>query len=146
YEVTIHETGALPNDGYDGVGLVFRSDASGSDFLLFEVYSGGDWELDHYHYVGSRADDNWNNLEYDSSSAINTAVGSTNKLLVVLRGQRFLPYVNDHLVYSTKETYETFADSGYAGVYLNDGSMAGFFQDFAAYLVAKMTPFTFGYI
>lgn len=146
YEVTAHETGALPSDGYDGVGLAFRSDASGSDFLLFEVYSSGDWELDHYHYVSSRADDNWNNLDYGSSKAINTGIGAANKLLVVLRGQSFLLYLNDHLVYSTKETYERFADSGYAGVYLNDGSMAASFQNFAVYPVAKATPFTFGYI
>lgn len=146
YEVTATESGVIPNCGYDGVGLAFRSDPSASDFLLFQVYSSGDWELDHYRYVSSRVDDNWNFIDDGRSDAINTGVGSTNKLLVILRGQTFLLYINGHLVYSSNEHYETFAGSGYAGVYLNDGSMTATFQNFAVYPVAKASLFSFGYV
>ncbi len=48
YEVTATQSGTPQKDGGDGVGIIFNSDSSKHEFMLFDVTSTGRWQIYHY--------------------------------------------------------------------------------------------------
>ena len=140
YEVTATQSGKLQKDGGDGVGIAFNSNIAQDDFMMFTVTTTGDWQIYHYKYVDDRASDNWNYVTGGHSSAIYTGQGQTNRLLLVVRGRYFLVYINDQFVKSYNTRYDRgLPTSGYAGVYLDDSSLVGTFNDFSVYPVKPAT-------
>ncbi len=66
----------------------------------------------------------------------------TNQLLLVVRGHYFFVYINDQFVdyYDTRPYANSLPTSGYTGLYLDDSSLVGTFNNFSVY---PMKPATF---
>jgi hypothetical protein len=140
-EVTATEGGTLGPNLTDGVGLLLRGDADNTNYVAFFVLASGEWDLWHYQYVDANPNDNWNTLASGHSSTVNTGFGASNRLLVLMRGQVFLLYVNDHLLQTYDTQYDDLPATGHMGVYLNEASISGMFTDFAVYPVQPMSSF-----
>jgi hypothetical protein len=119
-EVTATQLGAPPSSGNDGVGVIARSSANNNNFVMLQVNHASRWTL--WHYRGA-ASEPWTNLAGGASTAIHTGPGATNRLLLVVRGQTLLCYVNDQYVGSYDDRYYPLAGSGFVGVYLNESSL-----------------------
>lgn len=140
YEVTATQSGTIKKDSGDGVGITFNSNEAQDDFMMFTVATTGDWQIYHYKYVDDRASDNWNYVTGGRSSAIHAGQGQTNHLLLVVRGRYFLIYINDQFVKSYNTRYDTgLPASGYVGVYLDDSSLVGTFNNLSVYPVKPAT-------
>jgi hypothetical protein len=145
YEVTASLT-SDPTPDSGTVGLVFHSDASANNFLIFVADSDGSWELDHYHYVDDSSSDDWTYLAGDyESSAVHAGLNASNTLLAVTRGDGYLLYVNGHLVESGQfDDADNVPNHGYTGVYLDDGAMQGAFSNFSVYPAPPLSPTIIG--
>lgn len=140
YEVTATQSGTLKKDTGDGVGITFNSNEAQDDFMMFTVATTGDWQIVHYKYVDDRPDDNWNYVTGGRSAAIHKGQGQTNRLLLVVRGHYFLVYINDQFVKSYDTRYDSdLATSGYAGVFLDDSTLVGTFNNLSVYPVKPVT-------
>ncbi len=134
--VTARQMGS--SDG-DGVGLIARSLANGtteSDEIVFYVSpSGGGWSLYHYQPGHSDSNDNWNYLDGGDSAAIHEGDNASNRLLLVLRGTEYLCYINGQFVARDVDSTVTSSSPkfGYPGVFVNDDTTTGVFNDFAVY-------------
>jgi hypothetical protein len=129
YQVTVTESGAVPDGAYDGIGLALHANANASSYIAFYVKYDGEWELD----------DNSPTQLYggfvtsDFSSAIHQGPGATNQLLVIIHNQSAYFYVNNQFVATYgPESFDTvdLSQTGAAGVYLNSAAMTGDFTDF----------------
>ena len=144
YEVTATQSGVLPQNGGDGVGLALHATGDKDNFTVFQVTYTGAWELWQYKYVDNRASDNWSEVDSGESSAILRGSGEANRLLVVVRGSTYLLYVNDQFMGSyTVSSYDHLPTYGYAGVYLDESAMTGTFTQFSVYPVNPTTPWDY---
>ncbi len=141
--VTAMQHGSSENDG---VGLLLRgSDYPRDSEVVFYVSpTQGNWSLFQYTDTSDNPDDNWTFLAGDDSSAIHTGPEATNRLLVVIHGSKYLCYINGLLVGT--EGDEGLPQTGHMGVYLNDNSTEGIFNDFTIYAVPEppASPLPFG--
>lgn len=134
--VTARQIGSSDNDG---VGLIARSfppDDNESDAIIFTISpSAGFWGLAHYQPGHKNPDDNWNFLDGGNSSAIQTSAGAANRLLLVVRGTEYLCYINGQLVGRDVDSTVTRSSPrfGSSGLFLNDNTTVGVFNDFAIY-------------
>jgi hypothetical protein len=134
--VTARQIGSSDNDG---VGLVARSvsiNGSYADQIVFSISpTTGYWGLYHYQAGHRNSDDNWQYLDGGNSSAIHTGANATNRLLLVLRRTEYLCYINGQFV--GRDVDSTVIPSspkfGYPGLYVNDDTTTGVFNDFAIY-------------
>ncbi len=134
--VTARQIGSSDSDG---VGLVARSLDSGmsqTDEIIFLVSpSGSGWSLYHYQPGHSNPDDNWNYLDGGGSDAIHEGDNASNRLLLVLRGAEYLCYINGQFVARDVDSTVTPSSPkfGYPGLFVNDDTTTGVFNDFAVY-------------
>ncbi|HEX8035703.1 MAG TPA: hypothetical protein VF510_17730, partial [Ktedonobacterales bacterium] len=96
-EVTTRQIGTTDSDG---VGLALRANENGSDMVVFYVDSAGYWQLLNYHFVDSNPshNHNWSFLDGGHSKAIHTGNGAVNQLLVLMRRDQYVCYINGHMV------------------------------------------------
>lgn len=142
-EVTMRLSG--PRTGFSGAGLIVRSNHSENDMVVFYVDPlSRSWALAHYVYNFVNPDKDWHTLDDGASSAIHTGDGAENTLLALARGDVILLYINGHLVtsYSAQDHFNDnnfdapqMIDSGYVGVYDNDGANVARFNDFTVYAI-----------
>ncbi len=146
-QVTARQLGGTQSDG---IGLIVRATADGSDYVAFVVSpTDGEWTLWQYHPIDANPDDDWHYLSGGNSSAIHRGYDASNTLLALTRGQTYVLYANgvflgaasdgDPDVYGpdAAQTVGTMTTlrQGSAGVYLADGVTTGVFTDFAVYRV-----------
>jgi hypothetical protein len=133
YAVTAVQTGAVPQNEYDGIGLVAHVDPAFSEYLVFFVHYDGSWELDRYHEYGLNDPDNWEYLDGGTSGAIHQGAGAANRLMMVTYPDGVYLMVNgqllDHYVPSSYDRVNL-SLQGAAGVILNSSAMTGDFTDF----------------
>ncbi|GEM_PF-2258157 len=150
-EVTVRQTinpqTNLSSDG-DGVGLILRTNADTSNFIVFNVSPlAQDWSLEHYQASSSNPDENWDYLADGISNAIHSGLDATNTLLVIIRGDTYLLYANGQYLGSSGEisgySSRNLPESGHMGVYLNDGAAIGAYTNFAVYPVQPPSSFWF---
>jgi hypothetical protein len=121
-EVTVRLSDTSAHSSFDSVGLVLQDD--GSDSILFEVYTSGDWFIGHLYDYSSH-----------STGAFNKTPGAPNRLAVIMRGNQYICFVNDQLVGIAQNNQ---GRAGQVGVYHGgtfyeaDQSLAAF-NDFAVY-------------
>ncbi|MGZ3640262.1 MAG: hypothetical protein ACXVCX_20720, partial [Ktedonobacterales bacterium] len=141
YEVTATQSGTPQKDDGNGVGIIFNSTDSRDEFMMFDVTYTGEWHIYHYKYVDDRASDDWSYITGGHSDAIHTGQGMTNQLLLVVRGHYFLIYINGQFVKSYDARYEakSLPTSGCAGLYLDNSSLVGTFNNFSVYPVKPAT-------
>lgn len=140
YEVTATQSGTMKKDSGDGVGIEFNSNQAQDGCMMFTVATTGDWQIVHYKYVDDRPDDNWNYVTGGRSAAIHKGQGQSNQLLLVVRSHYFLVYINGQFVKSYDTHYDTgLPTSGYAGVFLDDSTLVGTFNNFSVYPVKPVT-------
>ncbi|HEV2460892.1 MAG TPA: hypothetical protein VGS80_21280, partial [Ktedonobacterales bacterium] len=135
-EVTARESGS---SDAGGVGLILRDVKSGAneDFVDFWVSTDGGWSLERF--AGDASDPNgWAYLassdEYSSGSPVHAGPGATNIILVVMRGDEIICFVNGQFVTAARDS--GIPASGRVGVYLNDSADTGIFNDFSVYPAA----------
>jgi hypothetical protein len=140
YAVTAAETGAIPKNSTDGVGLVLHESRNGNVYLIFYVDRSGGRTFETYHYVDGSGNDEFTPLDSGQSSAIHTAAGDENRLLVIAHGTKYLFYVNgqylDHYDAVPSDHLPTY---GMAGVYLNQTGTTGIFSQFDVYALPQPT-------
>lgn len=136
-EVTTRQLGHTANDG---VGLVVRERQMPSgkrQEVVFDVAEDGSWYLYLLDKPGRALDNGWMILASGTSKAIQVGAGTSNTLLVVMRGDEYMCYVNGHWVgAATDDTLTT----GAVGVYVNDATTEGVFTDFRVYPLAPSEP------
>jgi hypothetical protein len=138
-EATISEHGSDPNDG---VGLLLRADKRGDRYVVFMVDKAGNWSLLDFSYKSRNPDDNWSYIAgNDDDQAVHSGEGVTNRLMVIIRGNRFTCFVNDHLVGSFAVSGVPVA--GHMGVYSNASDVEGVYSNFTVYPAPPLT-FPFG--
>ncbi|MGZ3715839.1 MAG: hypothetical protein ACXVA4_10500 [Ktedonobacterales bacterium] len=139
--MTATQSGTPQKDDGNGVGIIFNSTDSRDEFMMFDVTYTGEWHIYHYKYVDDRASDDWSYITGGHSDAIHTGQGMTNQLLLVVRGHYFLIYINGQFVKSYDARYEakSLPTSGCAGLYLDNSSLVGTFNNFSVYPVKPAT-------
>lgn len=135
YAVTAVETGTVPDNESDGIGLIVHANADQSDFLVFYVQYSGAWDLYHYHEYGPNDPDNWEYIDDGTSSAIHQGPGAANRLMIVTYPDTVALYANGQFLYhyvpfDYRPIHADFGRSGSAGVFLNSQTMTGDFTDF----------------
>ncbi len=108
----------------------------GSDQIIFYVSpSGQGWSLFHYQPGHADDSDNWSYIDSGDSAAIHKGDNASNRLLLVLRGSEYLCYINGQFL--AREVDSTVTPSspkyGYPGLFVNDDTTTGVFNDFAVY-------------
>lgn len=142
-EVTTRLSGPAMNTS--GAGLIVRANHSENDLVVFTVDPfTGSWSLAHYVYNFVNADKDWHTLDDGTSMAIHRGDGVENTLLALARGDVILLYINGQLVtaYSAQDHFNEhnydappMIDSGYVGVYDNNGANVARFNDFTVYAI-----------
>lgn len=133
--VTVRQVGTADANG---VGLVARDADTGADYddqVIFYVDPlRGEWNLYHYQPGHSHVDDNWRYLEGGDDAGIHRGQNVANRLMLVLRGNEYLCYINGQFVARVVDSTLTPSSpkSGYVGVYIND-AVTGIFDNFALY-------------
>ena len=135
-EVTASQTGSSQDDG---VGLVVRADASGDRQLAFTVDTTGNWAFSDYH--NSADGTYWGTIDSGQSSVAHLGDGAPNTLLLIMRGDSYLYFLNGQLVGSYTDSYIATPRSGRAGVVVLDGTTSGAFNNFAVYPVQPLSSF-----
>lgn len=127
----------------DNLGLVVRANADLSDMILVTVdQARGEWSMAHI-----RTDSQGKVLQSDTlkdrfrstSSRFGVRIGGPNTLLVLMRGDAFVLYVNGSYVAAITNhiDHTPLPRAGRVGVYLNDGAAQGVFTSFAVYPVTS---------
>jgi hypothetical protein len=114
-EVTVRLTGGAQTLGNIWVGMVLHMDAQGNG-LLFQVNPGGDWSI-------GTVDDS----EFHHSGAVQV---SKNRLTVIMRGDEYICFANDHFI---GIYHSTQFPAGYAGLFLGSPLTTAAFTDFTIY-------------
>jgi len=133
--VTVRQVGTADANG---VGLVVRDADTGADYddqVIFYVDPlSGEWNLYHYQPGHSNVDDNWRYLDGGDDAGIHRGENVANRLMLVLRGNEYLCYINGQFVARVLDSTLTPSSpkSGYVGVYIND-AVTGIFDNFALY-------------
>lgn len=133
--VTVRQVGTADANG---VGLVARDADTGADYddqVIFYVDPlRGEWNLYHYQPGHSNIDDNWRYLDGGYDAGIHQGENVANRLMLVLRGNEYLCYINGQFVARVLDSTLTPSSpkSGYVGVYIND-AVTGIFDNFALY-------------
>ncbi len=128
-EATVSEYGSDPDDG---IGLLLRADESGDKYVAFMVDKTDDWYLLDFTYKSGNSDDNWSTIAgSDDDRAVHSGEGATNRLLVIIRGNRFTCFVNDQLVGSF--AVSSVPVVGHMGVYSNASDVEGVYTNFVVY-------------
>lgn len=133
-QVTVRQRG---NKGYDGVGLVVREVGSGNaeGFVAFWVRPNGEWSLERSYSDAAHPNGTWEWLAGSSGDTpVHTGLGAANTVLVVMRGNEFICYVNGEWVAAAHDSAAP--ASGKVGVFLDDGANTGIYSDFAVYPAA----------
>jgi hypothetical protein len=135
-KVTARQTGTGDNDG---VGLLLSKDGRTDSQLAFVVSpTTATWWLGRYNVVT----DSWTLLQDDTGSdAIRTGDNVSNRLLVIMHGGMYICYANGRLLGTVNDPAYTPPVSAYVGVYLNNGALAGVFNDFAIYPAQPASSF-----
>lgn len=136
-EVTARQAGMSE---YNGVGLILRDVESGPNgyFVAFWITPDGGWSLSRF--AGNEsAPGGWTGLvssSDDSSrwSPVHKGLGAANTILVVMRGDEIICFVNGQFVTAARDSH--IPASGRAGVFLDDSANTGIFSDFAVYPAA----------
>ena len=99
----------------------------------------GDWYLLDFAYKSGNPDDNWSTIAgNEDDRAVHSGEGATNRLLVIIRGNRFTCFVNDHLVGSFDVSGVPVA--GHMGVYSNASDMEGVYTNYVVYPAPSTPP------
>lgn len=134
--VTTRQIGSAHNDGVGVVARSFAPNGSDEDAIYFYVSpTDGSWTLYHYQPGHKNPDDNWRYLDGGDSAAIHRGSNATNRLLLVLRGKEYLCYINGQFIARDADSTVTPSSPrvGYAGLFVNDDTTTGVFNDFAVY-------------
>lgn len=135
-EVTARQLGAATGKFVeDGVGLIVRADTA--RMVAFVVNTSGKWLFLYYH------DGHWSTFDEGQAPFAATGDGAANRLLLLMRGDTYLLYINDHLVASDPDVFIATPRSGRAGVFVFNGATAGAFTDFAVYPVQSPPALAF---
>jgi hypothetical protein len=144
-EVTAVQVGTAA-DGYDGVGLMLRADTD-QDMIVFYVSpTNRSWSLAHRLYNPEHPDNSWEDLDDGTSAYVHTGANASNTLLVLVRGQTYLLYVNGHFLDTYSNTYPSdpyLPIAGQAGLYVNDGATTGVFSNFSVYPVQSLPSLSY---
>lgn len=129
-EVTAQQQGPNPQDG---VGVIIRQINDGRREIVYSVTTAGTWSLSYYQAT-SQDNGSWTNLvDNESSSAIHTGSGATNRLLLLVRGSRYTCFVNNLFVGTYEDKQKDLPTVGHFGMYLGDSTTIGTFNDFTVY-------------
>lgn len=143
-EVTVRQNGLVPRttgpddrpyEPVDGAGLAFW--ANGNEEMVFTVSpTDGSWELGETSDYGTGSVSVFSN-DYGVSSAVHTGDGASNDLLVLVRGQVILMYVNGSLVGTYTRLFRdpNHVSGDQVGLFLVDGATTGQYTNFAVYQV-----------
>jgi hypothetical protein len=135
-EVTARQFGAATGEFVeDGVGLIVRADTS--RMIGFVVNTAGKWLFLVYH------DGHWSTFDEGQAPSAATGDGAANRLLLLMRGDTYLLYINDHLVGTDPDSFIATPRSGRAGVFVFNGATTGAFTDFAVYPVQSPPALAF---
>ncbi len=137
YTVATTQSGIFPVGQGDGIGMIFHANTDRSEFLLMQVSYNGYWSFYHYKFISQHNPRNWAYLDGGFSDAVMQDSGAHNTLMVFTTNKRYDLYVNSHLVDRYKEnSYDgPLPTSGHIGLYLNEQTLIGDFNDFAVYAV-----------
>lgn len=113
-----------------GVGLTLRKTDNPFGIVTFTIDPLGDWFLMRYRDWGSDAGQ-WQVLAFGQhSKTVHWGVGVRNHLLVDMRGSQYICFVNGQLIAAVTDNALT---SGNVGVWVDDNSTEGLFNDFTVY-------------
>lgn len=135
-EVTARQFGAATGKFVeDGVGLIVRADAS--RMIGFVVNTSGKWLFLDYH------DGHWSTFDEGHAPSASVGDGAANRLLLLMRGDTYLLYINDHLVATDPDSFIATPRSGRVGVFVFNGATTGAFTDFSVYPVQSPPALAF---
>jgi hypothetical protein len=127
-ETTVARHGA---GEYDGVGLLLRASENGDDYTVFYVSSDGFWWLWRHQFADDPTNE-WSYIGGGRSDAIHLKDGVENRLLVIMRGSRYLCFANGQYLGDAIDDIQPL-HGGHMGVYLNDSATEGMFSNYLVY-------------
>lgn len=118
-EVTVRLLGQeAPDESYDTFGLLLHNDGFELNGVSFGISPDGIWSIDPTSDV------------YASSNAIHTALGTSNRLTVILRGHQDILYINNQFVGIYQASGPT---TGPLGFFAETYTASAAFTDFTIY-------------
>jgi hypothetical protein len=132
-EVTVRQVPASSAEkmgDLHGAGLSLRETDDPFGVVAFTINPLGDWFIMRYRERGPDGGQ-WQILAFgEHSHAVHWGPGVRNQLLVDMRGSQYICFVNGQLIAAVADNALTV---GHVGVWVDDNSTAGLFNDFRVY-------------
>jgi hypothetical protein len=111
-------------------GLILRGTNNPDSLVTFTIGPLGDWFLMRYRDWGPHAGQ-WQVLAFgEHSKVVKWGIGVRNHLLVDMRGSHYICFVNGQLIAAVTDNALT---AGHVGVWVDDNTTEGLFNDFTVY-------------